>query len=151
MTLTTPTSQIEAVPRTLPSLSGLHHLGLTVRDIAESERWYADVLGMVRVFVEAHPTGRGHTVVINRPDTSLFLGLDFHPQADRERFDERRTGLDHVALAVDRRSDLDAWAHRLDALGVEHGPIHDQDQPVHAALVVRDPDGIPVELFWSEG
>jgi len=150
MTLTTPTSQIEAVPGTLPTLSGLHHLGLTVRDIDESERWYADVLGMVRVFVEAHPTGGGHTVVINRPDTFLFLGLDFHPQADLERFDERRTGLDHVALAVDSRSDLDAWARRLDALGVDHGPIHDQDQPVHAAMVVRDPDGIPVELFWSE-
>jgi len=150
MTLTTPTSQIEAVPGTLPTLSGLHHLGLTVRDIDESERWYADVLGMVRVFVEAHPRGGGHTVVINRPDTFLFLGLDFHPQADLERFDERRTGLDHVALAVDSRSDLDAWARRLDALGVDHGPIHDQDQPVHAAMVVRDPDGIPVELFWSE-
>jgi len=150
MTLTTPTSQIEAVPGTLPTLSGLHHLGLTVRDIDESERWYADVLGMVRVFVEAHPRGGGHTVVVNRPDTFLFLGLDFHPQADLERFDERRTGLDHVALAVDSRSDLDAWARRLDALGVDHGPIHDQDQPVHAAMVVRDPDGIPVELFWSE-
>jgi catechol-2,3-dioxygenase len=90
-------------------------------------------------------------VVINRPDTFLFLGLDFHPQADLERFDERRTGLDHVVLAVESRSDLEAWATRLDALGVEHGPIHDQDQPVHAAMVLRDPDGIPVELFWAAG
>ncbi|MGH3471999.1 MAG: VOC family protein [Nocardioidaceae bacterium] len=148
MTLTTTP---DAARATLPSLSGLHHLGLTVRDIDESERWYADVLGMVRVFVEAHPTGGGHTVVVNRPDTFLFLGLDFHPQADLERFDERRTGLDHVALTVDSRSDLDAWAHRLDALGVEHGPIHVKDQPVHAGMVVHDPDGIPVELFWSAG
>jgi glyoxylase I family protein len=144
MTLTT-----HADSAILPSLSGLHHLGLTVRDIEESERWYAEVLGMVRVFVESHPTGGGHTVVINRPDTFLFLGLDFHPQADLEPFDERRTGLDHVALAVERRSDLDAWTRRLDALGVEHGPIHDQDQPIHAAMVLRDPDGIPVELFWA--
>ena len=136
---------------TLPSLSGIHHLGLTVRDIDESERWYADVLGMVRVFVEPHPRGGGHTVVINRPDTFLFLGLDFHPQADVERFDERRTGLDHISLTVDARSDLDVWARRLDALGVEHGSIHDMEQPVHAVMVVRDPDGIPVELFWAAG
>jgi catechol-2,3-dioxygenase len=101
------------------------------------------------VFVEPHPSGGGHTVVINRPDTFLFLGLDFHPQADLERFDERRTGLDHVALTVDSRSDLDAWGHRLDALGIEHGPIHDKDQPVHAAMVLHDPDRIPVELFWA--
>jgi catechol 2,3-dioxygenase-like lactoylglutathione lyase family enzyme len=154
MTLTTtPTARTdtEAAPAPLPSLSGLHHLGLTVRDIDRSERWYAEVLGMTRVFVEDHPTGGGHTVVINRADTFLFLGLDYHPQADLERFDERRTGLDHVAMSVDSRADLDAWAHRLDALGIEHGPIHDKDQPVHAALLVRDPDGIPVELFWSEG
>jgi glyoxylase I family protein len=52
-------------------------------------------------------------------------------------------------LAVERRSDLDAWTRRRDALGVEHGPIHDQDQPIHAAMVLRDPDGIPVELFWA--
>ncbi|MFZ2015484.1 MAG: VOC family protein [Nocardioides sp.] len=152
MTLTTtPQTQTHAAPTTLPGLSGLHHLGLTVRDIDESERWYAEVLGMVRAFVEPHPSGGGYAVVINRPGTGLFLGLDFHPQADLERFDERRTGLDHVALAVDSRSDLDAWAQRLDVLGVEHGPIHDKDQPVHAAMVVPDPDGISVELFWAEG
>lgn len=152
MTLTTtPTSQTDAESATLPSLSGVHHLGLTVRDIDESERWYADVLGMVRVFVEPHPSGGGYAAVINRPGTFLFLGLDFHPQADQKRFDERRTGLDHFALAVDSRSDLDAWARRLDALGVEHGPILDKDEPVHAAMVLRDPDGIPVELFWAAG
>jgi glyoxylase I family protein len=148
MTLTT---RPDAATATLPSLSGLHHVGLTVRDIDASERWYADVLGMVRVFVEPHPSGGGHTVVINRPETYLFLGLDFHPQADLENFDERRTGLDHLALTVDNRSHLDAWALHLDALGVDHGPIHDKDQPVHAAMVTRDPDGIPVELFWSAG
>jgi glyoxylase I family protein len=103
MTLTTPP---DAATATLPSLSGLHHLGLTVRDIDESERWYADVLGMVRVFVEPHPSGGGHTVVINRPETYLFLGLDFHPQADLENFDERRTGLDHLALTAGRISTL---------------------------------------------
>jgi glyoxylase I family protein len=146
MTLTT---HPDIAATTAPSLTALHHLGLTVRDIDESERWYADVLGMVRVFVEPHPTGGGYTVVINRPDTYLFLGLDHHPQADLERFDERRTGLDHVALTVDSRSDLDSWAARLDALGVEHGQIYDKDQPVHAAMVLRDPDGIPIELFWS--
>ena len=148
---TTPTTGPDPAPAILPSLSGIHHLGLTVRDIDASERWYADVLGMTRVFVEDHRAGGGHTVVINRADTFLFLGLDYHPQADLERFDERRTGLDHVAMSVDSRADLDAWAHRLDTLGVAHGPIHDKDQPVHAAMVVHDPDGIPVELFWAAG
>jgi glyoxylase I family protein len=134
---------------TTPPLAGFHHLGLTVRDIDDSESWYADALGMVRAFVEPHPTGGGHTVVVTRPGTALFLGLDYHPQADRRRFDARRTGLDHVALRLDGRSDLDAWVARLDALGIQHGPVHENDEPAFAAVVVHDPDGIPIELFWS--
>jgi glyoxylase I family protein len=132
-----------------PSVAGFHHLGLTVRDIDNSETWYAEVLGLVRAFVEPHPTGGGHTVVMTRPGSPLFLGLDHHPQADRQDFDARRTGLDHLALRVDSRSDLDAWVARLAALGVQHEPIHERDQPIHATLLLHDPDGIPIELFWS--
>jgi glyoxylase I family protein len=134
---------------TVPALTGFHHLGLTVRDIEASERWYADVLGLVRLFVEPHPTGGGHTVVMTRPGTDVNLGLDFHPEADRRRFDARRTGLDHLAVQLGARADLDAWVARLDALGVEHGAVHEQDQPAYAAVVLRDPDGIPIELFWA--
>ncbi len=146
MTLTTDS---DATSARAPALSGFHHLGLTVRDVHDSETWYAEVLGMVRAFVEPHPTGGGHTVVMTRPDTALFLGLDYHPQADRERFDARRTGLDHLALRLDDRSDLDDWVARLDALGIQHGPVHVKDEPGYATLVLRDPDGIPIELFWS--
>ena len=134
---------------TSPNLGGIHHLGLTVRDIEVSEGWYAEVLGMSRAFVEPHPTGGGHTVVMTRPGTTLFFGLDYHPQADLERFDARRTGLDHLALRLDERSDLDAWIAHLDALEVEHGAVHDHDEPAFASVVVHDPDSIPIELFWS--
>jgi glyoxylase I family protein len=134
---------------TAPTLSGFHHLGLTVRDIDDSETWYATVLGLVRAFVEPHPTGGGHTVVMTRPGTGLFLGLDHHPQADRQRFDACRTGLDHLALRLDHRSDLDDWVAHLDTLGIQHGPVQVQDEPSYATLVLRDPDGIPIELFWS--
>jgi hypothetical protein len=51
-------------------------------------------------------------------------------------------------LQVDR-SDLDAWVARLDALGTQHGPVHENDDPTYAAVLVHDPDGIPIELFWS--
>jgi glyoxylase I family protein len=146
MTLTT---DPDATNATAPALSGVHHLGLTVRDIDDSEKWYSAVLGLVRAFVEPHPTGGGHTVVMTRPDTGLFLGLDYHPQADQERFDARRTGLDHLALKLDHRSDLDDWVARLDALGIQHGPVQVKTEPSYATLVLHDPDGIPIELFWS--
>ena len=141
-----------AAVRTVPSLTGISHVGLTVRDVATSEAWYADVLGLVRLFVEPHSTGDGHTVVMTRAGTARFLGLDHHPEADRLVFSERRTGLDHLALAVESRPDLDAWADHLDALGIDHSPITEVGEPApHAQMTFRDPDGIPIEVFWMGG
>lgn len=139
-------------PVTAPSLSGVQHLGLTVRDIDESERWYTDVLGLVRLFVEPHSVGEGHAVVMTRPGTGLFLGLDHHPDADREAFDPQRTGLDHLALGVPDREDLDAWLSHLDALGVAHEALFETAEPLpHAQVVLRDPNEIAIELFWFGG
>ena len=67
-------------------------------------------------------------------------------------FSERRTGLDHLALAVESRPDLDAWADHLDALGIDHSPIVEVGEPSpHAQMTFRDPDGIPIEVFWMGG
>ena len=148
------TTTAEASPSTLtvPSLTGVQHLGLTVRDIGASEAWYTSVLGLVRAFVEPHSTGEGHAVVMTRPGTGLFLGLDHHPDADREMFDPLRTGLDHVAFGVASREDMDTWISHLDAMGVEHDALSESAEPLpHALVVLRDPDGIAIELFWLEG
>jgi glyoxylase I family protein len=136
----------------VPAVTGLQHLGLTVRDIAASEAWYARVLGLVRAFTEPHPAGGGYAVVMTRPGTGLFVGLDHHPGADREMFSPLRTGLDHLALQVASRDDIDAWIAHLDAAGVEHGAVSQSTEPApHALVVFRDPDGIPIELFWYGG
>jgi glyoxylase I family protein len=137
---------------TAPTLTGLQHIGLTVRDIAVSEGWYTRVLGLVRVFVEPHGTGDGYAVVMTCPGTGLFLGLDHHPNADKEMFSPLRTGLDHLALGLASREDVDKWISHLDALGVEHEALAESAEPApHTLVVLRDPDGIPIELFWFGG
>jgi len=138
--------------RAAPTVAGFHHLGLTVRDIAASEAWYTEVLGLVRAFVEPHGTGDGYAVVMTRPGTGLFVGLDHHPDADWETFSPLRTGLDHLALQVPSREDIDDWITHLDALGVEHGAIVEGTHPApHALVAFRDLDEIPIELFWFGG
>jgi glyoxylase I family protein len=135
-----------------PELTGLQHLGLTVRDVVASEAWYAKVLGLVRAFVEPHATGDGYAVVMTRPGSGLFVGLEHHPDADKERFSPRRTGLDHLAVQVPSREAIDEWIAHLEAMGVEHEAVVERNEPVRIALVlVRDPDGIPIELFWFGG
>jgi glyoxylase I family protein len=148
----TTTAESSPATRAVPAVTGLQHLGLTVRDIAASEAWYTQVLGLVRVFTEPHPAGGGYAVVMTRPGTGLFVGLDYHPGADREMFSPLRTGLDHLALQVASRDDIDAWIAHLDGAGVEHGQVFETAEPApHALVVFRDPDGIPIELFWYGG
>lgn len=138
--------------RSAPAVAGISHVGLTVSDVVASEAWYTEVLGLVRAFVEPHATGEGYAVVMTRPGTALFVGLDHHPDAGRQPFDPLHTGLDHLALHVASREDLDRWVAHLDALGVEHGELHETAAPApHALVLVRDPNGIPVELFWFGG
>jgi len=149
MTIATESAQST---RVVPAVTGLQHLGLTVRDINASEAWYSQVVGLVRAFVEPHGTGDGYAVVMTRPGTGLFLGLDHHPEADREMFSPLRAGLDHLALQVANRANLDEWVEHLDALGVRHGEVFETTDPVaHALFCFRDPDGIPIELFWFGG
>jgi glyoxylase I family protein len=138
--------------RAAPGLTALQHLGLTVRDIVVSEAWYTKALGLVRAFVDPHPSDDGYAVVMTRPGTGLFVGLHHHPDADREPFSPRRTGLDHLALQVTGREAIDEWVNHLDAIGVEHEAVVERSEPVSFALVlVRDPDGIAIELFWYGG
>ena len=134
----------------IPPLTHYHHLGLTVRDIERSEAWYGEVLGFQRDFVEPHPDGVGYCIVMSRPGTSLFIGLDRHEANEAEDFSEHRTGLDHLAIAVERREDLDRWAEHLDRLGVRRSEVEDATlgPMTFAVLNFRDPDNIALELIW---
>jgi glyoxylase I family protein len=148
------TTAIKSSPssRAVPTVTGISHVGLTVRDIVASEVWYSEVLGLVRAFVEPHATGDGYAVVMTRPGTGLFVGLDHHPDADSQPFSPLRTGLDHLALQLAAREDIDQWITHLDAIGVEHEELFETAEPApHALVLVRDPDGIPIELFWFGG
>lgn len=148
----TSTSTDVATDRTsgAPAFAGYHHLAVTVTDIAASEAWYGRALGLVRAFVEPHDNDTGYAVVMTRPGTSFFLGLDHHADAEGTPFDPRRTGLDHFALAVATSEEVHAWAAHLDAVGVEHEPLRELSEPMPLTMVLlRDPDGVVVELICT--
>jgi glyoxylase I family protein len=60
-------------------------------------------------------------------------------------FDERRPGLDHLALSVPDVGELKLWANHLSASNVEHSEIEETDLGYH--LNLRAPERIPIELF----
>jgi glyoxylase I family protein len=134
-----------------PAITGIHHFSITVTDLEASLAWYQRLLRADRVPMKfphygCEDTGYGELLI--EPRSGVVIGLHTNTGNAGQRFDESCTGLDHVALNVATRDDMDAWTTHLDELGIEHSGIREGDQPFPFATVVfRDPDNIQVELF----
>jgi glyoxylase I family protein len=124
------------------------HIRLTVTDIARSRRFYESVFGWpvnLEVPEDADEATREQLaflfggVIYNVGDARVAL----RPVA-ADTFDENRTGLDHLAFRLESKTELEAAAAHLDALGVPHEPI--KDIVVMYILEFRDPDNIALEL-----
>lgn len=127
---------------------GIHHLGLTVRDVDASAAWYERVLEFRRVSNYHSPDGALRKVFLSHEGLGVRLGLTQHRRGSTERFSETRVGLDHLAFAVKDRHELDAWADRLAADAVTCSPVTSANSiPGAFVLVFRDPDNIQLELF----
>jgi catechol 2,3-dioxygenase-like lactoylglutathione lyase family enzyme len=120
------------------------HVAVTVTDLERSTRWYSELLGAGPVLDEDEQAGGFHHTVFALDGGQLF-GLHTHPDSAGGRFDEHRTGLDHVAFACRDRGELQAWAARLDELGIAHGGV--KDAHYGSGVSFRDPDGIALEFF----
>ena len=137
--------------RPVPGVTGIHHFSITVTDLEASLAWYQRLLGAERVPMKfphygCEDTGYGELLV--EPHSGVVIGLHTNTGNDGQAFDEARTGLDHVALNVASRDELESWTARLDELGIEHSGIRSGDQPFPFSTVVfRDPDNIQLELF----
>jgi glyoxylase I family protein len=129
-------------------IRGIHHFGLTVRDVDASAAWYEEVLGFRRAGEFEAPDGARRKVFLRHDGLQVRLGLTQHRHGSQEPFDETRAGLDHLAFSVADREELAAWAQRLSDAGVTHSAIAGANSiPGAAVLVFRDPDNIQLELF----
>jgi catechol 2,3-dioxygenase-like lactoylglutathione lyase family enzyme len=120
---------------------------LTVSDADRSAAWYCDVLGAEETSRYVQPDGHLALVHLAEPHSGVELCLVDHG-ADPGTFSEFRTGLDHLEFVVAQRSDLDAWASRLDELRIRHSAVKDPSYTANAMLTFRDPDNIQLEFFW---
>jgi glyoxylase I family protein len=128
----------------VPEFPSITHVAVTVTDLRRSTDWYRRLFASEPVLDEDVEIGAFHHTVFAVGGGQLF-GLHLHTQAADDRFDEHRTGLDHVSFGCSDRGELEKWATRLDELGIAHGKI--VDAGYGSGLSFRDPDGIALEFF----
>ena len=135
------------------TITGIHHFSPTVSDVEASAAWYERVFSLARVpitFPHHEREDTGHAVMLIDPVSGLGFGLHHNAANLGETFDEARTGLDHIGFRVPSREALDAWAAKLDSLGIEHSGVRDITEPVpFSTLVFRDPDNIQLEFIHT--
>jgi glyoxylase I family protein len=135
----------------------IHHLRLTVTDIARSRAFYTGLLGF-QVAAESPPPGDpGYEALypvlwggVVMSSGNLLLGL--RPVAPgTDHFDENRVGLDHLSFNVTSRAELEEAARLFDEQGVPHGEITRVDGFGIDILPFRDPDNVQLELTAPVG
>jgi glyoxylase I family protein len=129
----------------MPQISGYHHIGFNVRDLARSVDWYTEVLGLTKLREIADDGERGAKVICVHPASRMVIGFTAHRSNAGEAFSEFRTGMDHFAFAVSSRAELEAWKGHFEALGVDHSPI--KQGATGELITFRDPDNIQLEVY----
>jgi catechol 2,3-dioxygenase-like lactoylglutathione lyase family enzyme len=140
----------------------LHHTGYTVSDLERSLTFYRDLLGC-EVIASQEKQGGYLAAIVGYPDAHVRMahlrapGSDhvielfqyLAPRSDRHQLEPRNVGTAHLCFIVE---DLQETYDRLRAAGVDSfvSPPVEVDTGINTggrALYLRDPDGIPVELF----
>lgn len=116
------------------TLGPVNHISLTVTDVLRSAQWYAESFDLVRASEEIADDGRGHVLLVS-PTGGWILSLTT----------AAAPGVDHVAVTCRDRDELLAWRDVLSERAAAPGTI--TDAPYGSGFVVRDPDGLELELF----
>jgi catechol 2,3-dioxygenase-like lactoylglutathione lyase family enzyme len=144
-------------------VEGVHHVGITVRDIKVSFEWYKKMFGF-----EPGPTNHGHGDELSRAvqvkDTELSFAmidigstriefLQYHNPPGKD-FDLKNgdVGATHICFQID---DMDAaYATLLERGAVFNAPpvtLTDGDLAGSRWAYLRDPDGIQLEIWaWPK-
>ena len=127
----------------MATITGGHHIALTVSDLDRSTHWYSDLLDMEVVFEGEDDTVRFK--VLAHGGSGWLMGLREYANGPGDVFDEFRTGLDHFAFSVSSAAELQSWEKKLEQLGATYSPA--TQTPIGSVIVFRDPDNIQLQ-FW---
>lgn len=119
-----------------------------------SRRWYEDVLGLqfMSIPVSGAITGiwrgapkQGELLATEVGNAFLIFTTPLEGTPDDDRFTEYRIGVDHLALGVDDRADLEGLVRRLESAGADTEGIETDPVLGKEYVAFRDPDNVQWE------
>jgi catechol 2,3-dioxygenase-like lactoylglutathione lyase family enzyme len=140
------TAAVTQVPETLTGrVNGVDHINIVIRDVERTLAFYADLLGLEPVELEAYRAGRRGIFSLRVNDAFV---IHVRPDSEAPRPVRHDRSYDHLCLTVTGMTPEALLAY-LDAHGVpSEGGIVTRwgARGDGAAIYVTDPDGYRVEL-----
>ena len=132
-------------PLTAPITKGAHHIGLTVPDLGQTRRFFADTLGYETVGeIPEYPA-----VFLSDGTTMVTLWQAENP-ATAVAFDRKNViGLHHLAIAIEGQESLDVlyeWVRAAADVTIEFAPEPLNGGPARH-MMCAIPGGIRVEFI----
>jgi glyoxylase I family protein len=125
-------------------VSGFHHITLNVSDLERARRFYEALPGFV---IDQDFPGEKLRFRIGTTAARLVLVPPLPGTPDGDRFSEYRIGLDHLAVGVSSRDELESMLEALRSVGADTDGIHMDRAGEVAMITFRDPDNIQWEFF----
>ncbi|GCE28071.1 hypothetical protein KDA_35550 [Dictyobacter alpinus] len=126
-----------------PTSYPLGHLALRVSNLARAKSFYVDTLHFPLLL---EIPGR---ILVNVQGLAIALIGDDAHTAPEDRFDPYRIGLDHLALAISDKEDLNSLLQTLNQHNIPNHGI-EEDQMTHTSYIsFYDPDGIAWEFYLT--
>lgn len=124
-------------------LNKVHHIAIICSDYQRSLDFYTRIMGM-RVLAEHYRENR------NSYKTDLALGDEYvielfsFPSPPPRMTNPEATGLRHLAFEVDSIAET---VSELNALGVAHEEVREDEYTGKQFFFFKDPDGLPIEVY----
>jgi catechol 2,3-dioxygenase-like lactoylglutathione lyase family enzyme len=133
-------------------IRAIDHIDLAVADVERSLEFYLRVLGPLGVEeLIRYQSYRGteEIVYLRIGGTGQAIGLRRADGGEHRYYD---VGLEHLALSVDSREEVDEAYRRCLEAGarIHFPPTEDRDIPGYVELFFFDPDGFRIEIVHQD-
>jgi catechol 2,3-dioxygenase-like lactoylglutathione lyase family enzyme len=140
-------------PPAAPGPGGIHHVFITVRDLARSKAFYAALMPRLGYAAVWDYAGDGGSIGFLGEGGSFWI-KQADPRFAADTFCKDRVGLCEIAFRAESRAQVDALAGDLPQWGatiLDPPREYPEYVPGYYAIFFADPDGIKLELVHLPG